>query len=165
MPMDRLSPDTIPLDVTAPPAHSLVVQSMALESTASTNGDGFGLGFVRASIRKPELIARCVRTSDENLLSLPPHPLAPLLRPRARLDRHAGHAPNCHPFACGRWLFMHNGMIGNWTRMRRQVVPFNPDEFYGSRIGTFNWRRCSSRSSAPAATRTWSAPPAGCSPS
>ena len=29
--------------------------------------------------------------------------------------------PNCHPFACGRWLFMHNGMIGNWTRMRRQV--------------------------------------------
>src|SRR5262249_23303091 len=38
--------ETIPLEqyVTAP-AHSLVVQSLrALESTASTNGDGFGMG-------------------------------------------------------------------------------------------------------------------------
>src|SRR4029079_3834684 len=41
--------ETIPLEqyVTAP-AHSLVVQSVrALESTASTNGDGFGLGWDR----------------------------------------------------------------------------------------------------------------------
>jgi glutamine amidotransferase len=44
--------------------------------------------------------------------------------------------PNCHPFACGRWLFMHNGMIGNWARMRRQVEALIPDEFYGSRVGT-----------------------------
>src|SRR3977135_2490829 len=39
--------ETIPLEqyVTAP-AHSLVVQSQrALESTASTNGDGFGMGW------------------------------------------------------------------------------------------------------------------------
>jgi glutamine amidotransferase len=33
-------------------------------------------------------------------------------------------------------MFMHNGMIGNWTRMRRQVESLIPDEFYGSRIGT-----------------------------
>src|SRR5262249_3157929 len=44
--------------------------------------------------------------------------------------------PNCHPFACGRWLFMHNGMIGNWGRLRRRVEALIPDEFYGSRIGT-----------------------------
>ena len=44
--------------------------------------------------------------------------------------------PNCHPFACGRWLFMHNGLIGNWTRLRRKVESLIPDEFYGSRIGT-----------------------------
>src|SRR6185503_7005335 len=39
--------ETVPLEqyVTAP-AHSLVVQSLrALESTASTNGDGFGMGW------------------------------------------------------------------------------------------------------------------------
>jgi glutamine amidotransferase len=44
--------------------------------------------------------------------------------------------PNCHPFACGRWLFMHNGMIGNWGRLRRRVESLIPDAFYGSRIGT-----------------------------
>src|SRR5262249_39816504 len=44
--------------------------------------------------------------------------------------------PNCHPFACGRWLFMHNGVIGNWGRLRRRVEGLIPDAFYGSRIGT-----------------------------
>jgi tetratricopeptide (TPR) repeat protein len=44
--------------------------------------------------------------------------------------------PNCHPFACGRWMFMHNGVIGDWRRVRRQVEALIPDEFYGSRVGT-----------------------------
>jgi glutamine amidotransferase len=44
--------------------------------------------------------------------------------------------PNCHPFACGRWLFMHNGVIGHWSRLRRKVEGLIPDHVYGSRIGT-----------------------------
>src|SRR5262249_19622266 len=44
--------------------------------------------------------------------------------------------PNCHPFACGRWMLMHNGLIGNWSRLRRKVEQLIPDDFYGSRIGT-----------------------------
>jgi glutamine amidotransferase len=44
--------------------------------------------------------------------------------------------PNCHPFACGRWMFMHNGSVGNWARLRRRVEELIPDELYGSRIGT-----------------------------
>jgi len=44
--------------------------------------------------------------------------------------------PNCHPFACGRWLFMHNGSIGGWSRLRRQVEALIPDELYPARIGT-----------------------------
>ncbi|HXW47937.1 MAG TPA: class II glutamine amidotransferase, partial [Xanthobacteraceae bacterium] len=43
---------------------------------------------------------------------------------------------NCHPFACGKWLFMHNGFLGNWSRWRRQVESLIPDELYPSRIGT-----------------------------
>jgi glutamine amidotransferase len=31
---------------------------------------------------------------------------------------------------------MHNGMIGNWSRLRRKVEALIPDEVYGSRIGT-----------------------------
>jgi glutamine amidotransferase len=31
---------------------------------------------------------------------------------------------------------MHNGLIGNWSRLRRKVEALIPDELYGSRIGT-----------------------------
>src|SRR5256886_16415492 len=31
---------------------------------------------------------------------------------------------------------MHNGLIGNWSRLRRKVEALIPDEFYGSRVGT-----------------------------
>jgi glutamine amidotransferase len=33
-------------------------------------------------------------------------------------------------------MFMHNGMIGNWSRLRRKVEALIPDELYGSRVGT-----------------------------
>ena len=31
---------------------------------------------------------------------------------------------------------MHNGLIGNWSRLRRAGRGADPDEFYGSRVGT-----------------------------
>jgi glutamine amidotransferase len=43
---------------------------------------------------------------------------------------------NCHPFACGRWLFMHNGFVGSWNRLRRKVEVLIPDPLYPSRLGT-----------------------------
>jgi glutamine amidotransferase len=33
-------------------------------------------------------------------------------------------------------MFMHNGVIGNWSRLRRKVEALVPDQVYGSRIGT-----------------------------
>lgn len=131
--------ETIPLEqyVTAP-AHSLVVQSIkALESTASTNGDGFGLGWY-GEHPEPGLY-REVRPawSDENLRYLCRHIHSHLYFAHVRASTGTPVTrPNCHPFGCGRWLFMHNGMIGNWTRMRRQVESLIPDEYYGSRVGT-----------------------------
>jgi glutamine amidotransferase len=44
--------------------------------------------------------------------------------------------PNCHPFACGAWMFMHNGFVGNWSGLRRQVEQLIPDELYPARTGT-----------------------------
>jgi glutamine amidotransferase len=43
---------------------------------------------------------------------------------------------NCHPFASGRWLFMHNGFVGSWNRLRRKVEAMIPDPLYPSRLGT-----------------------------
>jgi predicted glutamine amidotransferase len=120
------------------PTHSLIAQSIrALESTASTNGDGFGLGWY-GDHPEPGLY-REVRPawSDENLRYLCRHIHSHLFFGHVRASTGTPVTrPNCHPFACGRWMFMHNGVIGDWKRVRRQVEALIPDEFYGSRVGT-----------------------------
>jgi len=123
--------------VTAP-SHSLVEQSIrALESTASTNGDGFGLGWYGAH-DEPGLY-REVRPawSDENLRHLCRHIQSHLFFAHVRASTGTPVTrPNCHPFTHGRWMFMHNGKIGDWSLIRRQVEQLIPDAFYRSRIGT-----------------------------
>jgi predicted glutamine amidotransferase len=120
------------------PTHSLIAQSIrALESTASTNGDGFGLGWY-GEHAEPGLY-REVRPawSDENLRYLCRHIHSHLFFGHVRASTGTPVTrPNCHPFACGRWMFMHNGVIGDWSRVRRRVEALIPDEFYGSRVGT-----------------------------
>ncbi|PFH36518.1 hypothetical protein BESB_047100 [Besnoitia besnoiti] len=36
----------------------------------------------------------------------------------------------CHPFRCGRFLFMHNGGIGDFERIRRPLLSLLPDPFF-----------------------------------
>jgi predicted glutamine amidotransferase len=131
--------ETIPLEhyVTSP-AHSLIEQSIrALESTAATNGDGFGLGWY-GEHPEPGLY-REVRPawSDENLRYLCRHIRSHLFFAHVRAATATPTTrPNCHPFVSGRWMFMHNGAIGNWARVRRTVESLIPDALYPSRIGT-----------------------------
>jgi predicted glutamine amidotransferase len=120
------------------PAHSLVSQSLhALESTASTNGDGFGLGWYG---KHPEPgLYREIRPAwaDENLRYLCRHLQSHLFFAHVRAATGTAITRvNCHPFACGNWLFMHNGFIGNWSRLRRRVEALIPDDLYPSRVGT-----------------------------
>ncbi len=120
------------------PSHSLIAQSIrALESTASTNGDGFGLGWY-GEHPEPGLY-REVRPawSDENLHHLCRHIHSHLFFAHVRASTGTPVTrPNCHPFACGHWMFMHNGVIGDWSRVRRRVEALIPDELYASRTGT-----------------------------
>ena len=131
--------ETIALEhyVTAP-AHSLVEQSMrALEATAGTNGDGFGLGWY-GEHAEPGLYHE-VRPawSDENLRHLCRHIRSHLYFAHVRASTGTPTTrPNCHPFAHGRWMFMHNGQIGDWSLIRRKVEAMIPDELYPARIGT-----------------------------
>lgn len=119
-------------------SHSLVVQSqMALESTMAMNGDGFGLGWYD-DLPEPGLY-REIRPawSDDNLRSLSRHLRSRLFFAHVRAATGTPVArPNCHPFAHGRWLFMHNGYLGNWAAIRREVERLIPDEAYGARAGS-----------------------------
>ena len=120
------------------PARSLISQSIqALESTASTNGDGFGLGWY-GDHPEPGLY-REIRPawSDENLRYLCRHLRSHLFFAHVRAATGTAITrQNCHPFACSGWLFMHNGFVGSWSRLRRAVETLIPDELYPARLGT-----------------------------
>jgi len=120
------------------PVHSLIEQSRrALESTDSTNGDGFGLGWYGE--REEPGLYKDVRPAwaDENLRHLCKHIRSRLFFAHVRASTGTPTTrPNCHPFAHGKWLFMHNGSIGNWMRIRRWVEALIPDAYYATRLGT-----------------------------
>jgi predicted glutamine amidotransferase len=120
------------------PSHSLVSQSLnALEGTGCTNGDGFGLGWYD---EHPEPgLYREIRPawSDENLRHLCRHIRSHLFfgHVRAATATPVTRA-NCHPFAHGKWLFMHNGFVASWPRLRRPIESLIPDQLYPARVGT-----------------------------
>ena len=120
------------------PEHSLISQSIhALESTASINGDGFGLGWY--GLHPEPGLYRELRPawSDENLRYLCRHLQSHLFFAHVRSATDTAITRvNCHPFVSGKWMFMHNGFLGNWNRWRRQVEGLISDELYPSRIGT-----------------------------
>ena len=120
------------------PCQSLVAQSRRCrEAKTEVNADGFGLGWYGERV-KPGVF-RDIRPawSDENLLSL-----AHQIRSRlffAHVRASTGTATtraNCHPFTHGPWLFMHNGQIGGYDRIRRRVDMAIPDDLFTHRAGT-----------------------------
>jgi glutamine amidotransferase len=130
---------TVPLEqYVTTPAHSLLAQSLnAYESIGTINGDGFGLGWY--GVHEDPGIYHEVRPawSDENMRHLCRHIRSHLFFAHVRASTGTPSTrPNCHPFSHGRWMFMHNGQIGDWSRIRRRVEGMIPDAFYASRIGT-----------------------------
>ncbi|MEX2630145.1 MAG: class II glutamine amidotransferase [Tistlia sp.] len=120
------------------PCHSLIAQSQhAREAKAETNGDGFGLGWY-GERPEPGLYREILPAwSDANLRSLCQQLRARLFFAHVRASTGTATArANCHPFAFGRWLFMHNGQIGGYERIRRRVEALIPDALYGARHGT-----------------------------
>ena len=124
-------------EVVCRPAHSLLHQSLQAErAKTSTHGDGFGIGWY-GERGEPGVYREVMPAwSDENLLSL-----ARTLRSRlffAHVRAATGTAiarQNSHPFRYGRWLFMHNGQIGGYSRVRRLLEARLPDALYGARKG------------------------------
>jgi len=112
-------------------------KAIARESRTDVNGDGFGIGWFGERARPG--IFRDIRPawSDENLLSIAHQIRSRLFFAHVRASTGtASTRANCHPFAVGSWLFMHNGQIGGYTRIKRRLEQELPDDLFAHRAGT-----------------------------
>lgn len=104
--------------------HGIVDQSLHARMGAEpTNGDGFGLGWYGGGEGPGLYRSVSPAWSDENLRELAAHVESPLFFAHVRAAIGSPvQQTNCHPFRRGRWLFVHNGYIGDFHAIRRDLM-------------------------------------------
>ena len=125
-------------DIVSRPGQSLIDQSLrAVESKTETNGDGFGLAWY-GERETPGLYHDVLPAwADDNLRSLAHQVRSRLFLAHVRAATGTTTSrSNCHPFAAGKWVFMHNGQVGGYTGFRRKVDMKISEDVYAHRHGT-----------------------------
>jgi predicted glutamine amidotransferase len=111
-------------DILYKPDHSLIDQSrhshMGVETT---NGDGFGIGWYGSDTHTPAIVRDIGPAwNNRNLREIANHVRSPLFFAHVRASTGtAVQQTNCHPFRHGRWMWMHNGAITDFHRLRREL--------------------------------------------
>ena len=106
------------------PAHSLIDQSLHSRMGATTtNGDGFGMGWYGAGEEPALYRSVSPAWSDRNLRDMAGHISASNVFAHIRASTGTAiQQTNCHPFRFGRWLWMHNGLIRDFARVKRELA-------------------------------------------
>jgi glutamine amidotransferase len=114
--------------------HSLIDQSLdARMGPNTTNGDGFGVGWFD-SLDTPGLYKNTQPAwNDDNLHDLCNHTESPLFLAHIRASTGTPvEYSNCHPFRYDNWIFVHNGLIREFSRIRRRLLhELDEDHFRG----------------------------------
>jgi len=123
------------------PRNSLINQSVnAEEFEERLNGDGFGVAWYANSVATEPAVFRSVTPawSNRNLTSIAHTVQSELFLAHVRAASPGMHVieANCHPFAAGRYAFMHNGHIGDFDRLRRPLRRGLSDDAYDTIEGS-----------------------------
>jgi glutamine amidotransferase len=121
------------------PEHSIIDQSLSARSgPTTTNGDGFGIGWYGS--KDTPGVYRDIQPAwnDANLKHLAEQIRSHMFLAHVRAA--TGGTPvqqsNCHPFKHGRWLFLHNGRIESYGKIRRALEFAVSPELYNLIQGT-----------------------------
>ena len=129
-------------DLLYKPRYSLIsAQSMnAGEMSVQVNGDGFGLGWYAPELDPIPCVFRSIKPawSDQNLRNLARKIFSPSVfaHIRAASPGMPVEEYNSHPFSCGKMMFMHNGVIGGFKDIRRQLLRQLNDTAYDAISGS-----------------------------
>lgn len=123
-----IGPPVLAEDLLYKPKFSLVIaQSMqAEEMSVSVNGDGFGIGWYSPELDNEPCVFRSIKPawSDQNLRNLSRKVFSPNIfaHIRAASPGLPVEEFNSHPFSCGKLMFMHNGFVGDFKKIRRPLL-------------------------------------------
>ena len=111
-------------DLLLKPEHSLIDQSLHSRMGATTtNGDGFGIGWYGVGDTPGVFHSIEPAWNDRNLKDLARHLVSPLVFAHIRASTGGAiQQTNCHPFRHGKWLWMHNGLIRDFTTVKRDLA-------------------------------------------
>jgi glutamine amidotransferase len=89
----------------------------------TTNGDGFGMGWYGAGEGPAVYHSVAPAWGDANLRELAAHVESPLFLAHVRAAIGSPvQQTNCHPFRRDNWLFLHNGYIAEFAKLRRDLM-------------------------------------------
>jgi predicted glutamine amidotransferase len=121
------------------PTHSLIDQSLhARLGVETTNGDGFGVGWYGVTTHTPAVF-RSIEPAwnDRNLREVASHVESPLFLAHIRASTGtAVQQTNCHPFRNGKWLWIHNGLVREFPRLKRELALAVDESLYTSIEGS-----------------------------
>src|SRR3954447_8005004 len=118
--------------------HGIVDQSLhARMGAEATNGDGFGLGWYGDGDGPGVYRSIAPAWADPNLREIAAHVESPLfvVHVRAAIGSPVQET-NCHPFRHGRWLFVHNGYVGDLHELRRDLMLAMEPALFADVIGS-----------------------------
>ncbi|PPL18765.1 class II glutamine amidotransferase [Microterricola pindariensis] len=135
---EPLQASTVILDA----QHSLVAQSLDSPlGNETVNGDGFGFGWYPENAHAGDAPAffRSIEPAwnDQNLRELTRSVRSPLFFSHVRAA--AGppiQQTNCHPFRHQNWMFMHNGFLDGFAKMKRDLTFAVDPSLYPTILGT-----------------------------
>ncbi|KAI0815033.1 nucleophile aminohydrolase [Irpex lacteus] len=123
------------------PCHSIINQAfdsrLRLDRRRPINGDGFGVGWYDCDYDEELGAQPCIFTSvtpawnNVNLVRLAEKIKSPLVFAHVRATT-AGtlSLDNCHPFQFGKLMFMHNGGVADFPKIKRRLQSYLPDEVF-----------------------------------
>ncbi len=119
-------------DLLYKPAHSLIDQSLHSKLGAeTTNGDGFGIGWYGLGDGPAQFRSTEPAWNDRNLRSVAEHVTSGMVLAHVRASSGGAiQQTNCHPFRYKNWLWMHNGLIREFGKVKRDLVLQIDPELY-----------------------------------
>ncbi|KAJ2077883.1 glutamine amidotransferase subunit [Coemansia sp. RSA 988] len=130
-------------DLLTRPAHSIIMQSfnnkLRLDNSLPVNGDGFGIGWFDEPRTQGCIFTSTLPAwSNLNLQRLAEKIKSALVfaHVRATTGGTATSESNCHPWQCGNLMWMHNGNIGGFNRIKRRLLSALSEDIFLSIQGT-----------------------------